>query len=213
MTIGGHSSFWNLLCNFVYPFYIMLLSHRMKLIATNISNLTDARFFAAYMPELLVMPQASGENLSELMLWFEQVKSWIEGPIWAIGVSEKTSPQDLEMINEHGIDTLVYQGSLKDYHLPSRGKVYLKSSILDVYELQEFRQSYQGLILLDCHEIQTIPSFVQGEIYVHLNRPEDYELLTAIDQPVTGIALSGGDEEKVGVKSYEQLIELLEVLA
>ena len=184
----------------------------MKLIATNISNLTDARFFAAYMPELLVMPEVHGENLSEMMTWFDQVRPWIEGPSWAIAISENTTPGDLQIIADHGIDTVVYEGTVQGFLRPSEMKIYLKGSIQDVNEWQTFSEPMEGLILLDYQIGQTIPAHIPAEIYLHLSAQADHIVDAANHHKITGIAVEGGAEEKVGLKSYEQIIDLLDTI-
>jgi hypothetical protein len=88
----------------------------MKLIAANIGNLTDARFFAAYLPELLIMPAREHEELHEQLTWLGQVKPWIEGPRWGLVINSQLTEADLFNITVAGISTLVHASGIKDQH-------------------------------------------------------------------------------------------------
>lgn len=182
----------------------------MKLIATNISNLTDARFFAAYMPDLLFLPFAKKRELEELLLWFDQVKSWIEGPLWGIELQETLEFDDLIKIKERGISSIIYSGDFDGLEALSEFSVYYSNP--DDKLAIESLDFVTGVILSDPASIESKVGQLQKDIFVEISTKEEWHQLQPHAGRIQGVVLRGGDEEKVGIRSFEVLNDLLEEL-
>jgi hypothetical protein len=185
----------------------------MKLIATNIANLTDARFFAAYLPELLVLPLLKNEDLETQLSWLEQVKPWIEGPAWAIAPTRALEELELVAILRAGITTLVHQSVETWVHKSDGFRQLLQvSSDQNLIDLQE-KEHIDAVIINDSGSISEKDFSAFGSpVYLTISTLQEYRRVIRSSSGITGIVLSGGDEEKVGLKSYEDLSDLLEAV-
>ena len=69
-----------------------------KVLARNITNLDDARYFAAHMVEWMVVSPPNDEELAISLL--KGISQWIEGPYLAIPISSSIS---LQVLTEKGL--------------------------------------------------------------------------------------------------------------
>ncbi len=186
----------------------------MKIIATNVSNLTDARYFAAWGVDMMcynIDPDTEG-SLSTAQ--FKEITEWVEGPMTGIKMDGLSIPVTLL---EEGMD-------VKNVIIsPFIDKKDLPKSIESIYRICTIEEGWQDdnkLILtipksidqLSEEESNKIKEISEGrEVFLDgIFRAKDLNTISELG--VTGIILKGGDEEKVGYKSFEELDEVLEAL-
>ena len=184
----------------------------MKIIATDITNLTDARYFAAWGVDMMcynIDPDTEGSlTLAQL----KEIKDWVEGPVTGIKYSGLTVP-NIEGLSELKISSVIIGPFIDKSDLPEN-----VNNVFRICTLNEGWQDDEKLILtlskaidqLSETEVSKIKEICKGkEVYLDgIFKAKD---LSAIDSfGVTGIVLKGGDEEKVGYKSFDDLDEVLE---
>jgi phosphoribosylanthranilate isomerase len=182
---------------------------KTKVIASSISNLTDARYFAAWGVE------AMGFDLRAVSAaQVHAFKDWISGPK-VIGEFSSSEGQEvienaakalgLDLIQldvfapkEWDFATDVIREVIIENTTPEKGTYILKSEN-PRFELE----SHLPLLKKFC----TI-----ADCYLDLNLKVDhYEIILSEVKPA-GIVLRGGAEEKVGFKSFDELDEIMEFL-
>lgn len=182
---------------------------KTKVIASSISNLTDARYFAAWGVE------AIGFDLNTVSAaQVHAFKDWISGPKVigefsstqgreAIENASKTLGLDLIQLDvfapkEWHFSTKVLREVIVENTIPEEGAYILKSE-------------NPGFDLNS--NLSLLKSFCSiAECYLDLNLAlADYTTVLTEVLPA-GIVLRGGAEEKVGFKSYDELDEIMEVL-
>lgn len=183
----------------------------MKLIATNISNLTDARFFASYMPDLLLMPYQRGNDLDNLLEWFRQVKPWIEGPQWGLAITGNLSGEEREKILQLGIKTLLYEGEPMNLECIEEFDMLVRCRFATCLEQIEEMNQVSGFVA-DYDSAQKIAEIVKTDLFVQIESVEDWKKVQVLDFQISGVVLCGDEEEKVGIRSFEQLSDILEEL-
>lgn len=210
---------------------------RTKVKASSITNLTDARYFASKGVNWLGFNLDSGnENYIQPAL-MNEIGEWIEGvePLVEYG---KANP---ETINK-SIATLLPQhiqigASMKmedifDLH-PSiliHKEIIIKKE-MDKEALEEALETYNDVVatfslnfnqngILWEHLVKNEPFSIAFLEKISKTYPIILEMNFAPDMlqecldtlPLYGITLSGGMEERVGFKSYEELDELFDIL-
>lgn len=184
-----------------------------NLFASKISNLTDARFFAAYMPQYMSMPLPNFEP--EAIKRFLTIKEWIEGVSWAAEVYGAFDEESLVTLNQIGVDTVVIQASnLLQAPLPRQIKAVLSISQESLSHAKEADLSlYTQLILPPGCElglIQELQAQAHMPIWCIVENMENWIALLPLIELIAGVVLQGGDEDKVGYKSFEDKSMLLE---
>jgi len=186
----------------------------MKIIATDITNLTDARYFAAWGVFMMcynIDPDTEGSlSISQ----FKEIIDWVEGPLTGVKVAGLTIP---ETMYEDGLD-------IKNVIIsPFIDKVDLTPSVENVYRICTLEEGWQDddkLILtiskavdqLSDTEVEKIKSIaIDKEVFLDgIFKAADLANIESFG--VAGIILKGGEEEKVGYKSFDELDEVLEAL-
>jgi len=188
----------------------------MKIIATDIANLTDARYFAAWGVEGMAFNMDPSASDSMTIDQVKEIVDWVEGPD--------------TMIKMEGLDVLENLGEIQS-KVDVRGVIV--GPFIDTATLSNFDKIYricslegdvndhEHLILLlpfDFDKISTdqkekIKSITSGrEVFLDANFTSSH-LDEIGNLGFTGIILKGGEEEKVGFKSYDELDEILEVIS
>jgi phosphoribosylanthranilate isomerase len=208
----------------------------MKLKASGISNLTDARYFAAWNVEWVGFCLEIGHPDYVTPTDIQEIKGWLVGPkiVGEFGVG-----QTLEEINE-AIELLqldaVQLSPFASENLASQIKnvPVIKEYVLDSLEgLESFGNTCQTLgeevdyYLLDLQKSGIDWQKLQADTTaVELLKIlcQQYQIILGIDCAASdlqscietidpyGLNLKGGAEEKVGMKSFEDLDEVFDVL-
>jgi phosphoribosylanthranilate isomerase len=186
----------------------------MKIIATDITNLTDARYFAAWGVDMMCYNIDPSLEKSLSVDKLKEIIDWVEGPETTIKYEGLTVP-NIEGLSELEISSVVIG--------PFIDKSELKPSIKNIFRICTLNEEWNDdkkLILtlskavnqLTVEEISQIKKICK-EKEVYLDGIFKAKDLAKIDSfGVAGIILKGGDEEKVGYKSFDDLDEVLEEL-
>lgn len=183
----------------------------MRLIATNIKNLTDARFFAAYMPDLLVMPVQKNDQLEDTLQWWDQIKPWIEGPEWGLAMHEDVSDQVKDLLIKSGIQTILYEGDLTSMVNLRSFELIVKCNSMASLQQAE-RMPFIKSVVVDVEMVSDLQSALRTKLYILIRSLTDWKKIQSSGLEFAGIVVEGGDEEKVGVRSDDQLFDLLEAI-
>lgn len=187
----------------------------MKIIATDITNLTDARYFAAWGVEGLAF---NIDPLSENSLTPAQLKEivdWVEGPKTIIKLDGLDVPETLtDVISSIDALHMIIGPFIDSVNLPEFKKVYRICTLEDGWQegnhlVLSFPQEISNITASQKEKIILLTS--QKEVYLDANfTSSDLSLINYLG--FTGIILKGGVEEKVGFKSYDELDEILEAV-
>jgi phosphoribosylanthranilate isomerase len=190
-----------------------------KVKAGSVSSLSDARYFAGMGVDWLgfdVNPSSGSFVSVEL---YKNMAGWVSGP--------------KRVIENHGpVDAATIQRLQADYEpdfievdldqlnkLPSGMKAFARANLanIEMKQLVNYSKQIECLVLqidgnpfLAFKALQEIAS--QARVLLNVS-PDFKESQKAIRElPITGIALTGSKELKVGVKSYDysEILELLD---
>lgn len=151
-----------------------------KVIATQVTNLTDARYFAARGIDYLLF------DLDEIPLdKILEIKEWVEGPELLLLISSAS----VSLLDEVIIKAKPFAIASKEH-----------SIIQELNHLEGHVEIFDWIN----HEKITLES-------------QDYQLITEGPALLTlssdmGVIVSGGSEEAVGVKAFDQLDDILDLL-
>jgi len=187
----------------------------MRIIATDIANLTDARYFAAWGVEGLaynIDPSAS-DSLSTAKL--KEIADWVEGPTTMIKMEGLEVPETLadvkSMVN---IDHIIIGPFIDASPLADFKKIYRICTLEDGWQDNEYLiltlpSKIDSISEQDTEKIKTITS--EKEVFLDGNfTSADLDQIQSLG--FSGIVLKGGEEEKVGFKSYDELDDILEAI-
>lgn len=188
---------------------------KTKIIAADLQNLTDARYFAAWLVDYMSF------NFSEPNVNLPKIKEimdWVEGPIFC---AQYTGLEESNYINDHlvalSIDHLLLGPYAKDELVNSDWQV-IQTTLLeeDIKELTANRsyiiQSHKTFDQFSQDEKNTLKKQCRSHsIYLDCDfKSTNIEDILTLG--ITGLVLRGGEEEKVGVKSYDDLDKIMEAL-
>ncbi|MDX1479607.1 MAG: hypothetical protein R3301_17970 [Saprospiraceae bacterium] len=174
------------------------MQHQRLVIATGITNLTDARYFSAMGVDwmgfdLTREPRISRERMQAIM-------DWVEGPRWLVELDGTA----LEGLPEGIAGVVVPAGqALRDWH----GQT--------IVSVSTGLPADADVALVDVTRDARLPAWVaDAEMPVWIRAPWDEALLSKIlpMAPQAGIVLSGSTEEAVGIRDYDAMDALFELL-
>lgn len=198
-----------------------------------IGNLTDARYFAAKGVEWLSYDLNTTDRFSSRLQEIKAIKEWVEGPIMiaeldltdtkdilevinylelkAIQLTMSTSLEQVEELKDFTLfKEVIYSSSNTLQNLFAQEKQFTKYINYFVLNFKKEELSWENLNINQKEELK----FVCENFPIILNidiDPKNLEsLLNNIE--IEGLELIGGEEEKIGIKSFDELDELLEVL-
>ncbi len=191
--------------------------------ARRITNLTDARYYAAREASFLGFNLEPGTDGFLDPVYMQAMREWVEGP--AI-IGEYHSPTPAEHLNEavifYQLDGLLipYSDALP---LIQADQIWVKMPVdsPDLAQLISNNSSYvAGWVLeLPEHESSWLPytELLQPICRQHtivLQYDGDTQEVTSVVQHIepAGLALRGGEEEQVGVKSFDDVESIFEEL-
>ncbi len=187
----------------------------MRIIATDIANLTDARYFAAWGVEGMaysIDPSTAG-SLSGAQL--KEIVDWVEGPVTMIKIDSLEVPENLEEVRSKiNVKNIIVGPFIDTSALPEFEKIYRICSLDDGWQDNDY------LILLISSEFDKLTTQQKEKIKIITSGKEVFldanfnvsDLDKIQELGFSGIILKGGEEEKVGFKSYDKLDQILEAL-
>jgi len=214
---------------------ITLLKTKIK--AAQISNLTDARYFAAWYSEWLgfCCDTASPNYVSPALL--HAIRDWIEGPqiVGEFGAQDAVQIREaVEALNLDAVQVGFFYDAARLKTL--NGLTVIREIVIDPNEGIDLAPTLEALspfvecFLLEFNKnniswndikndknyfnINVLKSLCEKYcilLSINIKGNEANELLKTL-QP-EGLNVFGGDEEKVGFKSYDEMDELFEAVA
>lgn len=177
-----------------------------KIIASNIRNLTDARYFAAWMVDYMSFDIGANSQSFIGPSNITEIIDWLAGPEF---IGNFMDHENLDFILEN-------QKELK-----LSGVITNKNEIVDLWDFAHGKLFYvcQEFELIKNLETKVITkpanveSFINAghEVYID-SQFFDLELLEDLGKR-TGLCLEGGEEIKTGLKSFDELDDIFEFLA
>ncbi len=208
----------------------------MKIKASSINNLTDARYFAAWNVEWLGFCLEIGQPNYSSPKDIQEIKEWLVGPKivgeFGLGHSSQEILAAIELLNLDAVQLSRFVADSVAKEIKNVA-VFKEWILQDLAELALFADTCQTLttdvdyFLLDLSAnglswamIKAAPKALE----LLQNSCQQYPIILSIDCPANqieeliavlnpyGLSIAGGEEEKVGVKSFEAIDELFEVL-
>ena len=177
----------------------------IRTIALGINNLSDARYFSSYGVNWMSFPSSRQmDNISAI----KEIIAWVEGPECAVEID--TEDQDFLgfFLEEVEVSGVVGPEEVIPPITP------MKRIVVCDNETTISEKIKQGdLVIVQPQALANIPQDKLGQVFLDIRRiaPEEVTGLVQKYKGV-GIALYGSDEEKVGLKSFEEQDELIDVL-
>ena len=197
----------------------------MQIKASTITNLTDARYFAAKEVDFLGFNLEEGTDGYLEPIYMKAIREWVEGPK-IVGEFDRTPARTvLEAAAFYELDAMQVSQA-EDLHLLDGLEIifYLKADTdlaalearlrelapLVSYFLLDFSENDQAAKLLREQAADWKTLFQNYPVLLDINLAADAlaDLLQLL-QPA-GLALRGGEEERVGVKSYDAIDAIFE---
>ncbi|WP_264791004.1 beta/alpha barrel domain-containing protein [Aureispira anguillae] len=208
----------------------------MKIKATSINNLTDARYFAAWNVEWLGFSLEIGHANYTRPQDVKEIKDWLVGPkiVGEFGMAQSLDEiqASIELLNLDAVQLGMFTDD--QIALQLKQVVLIKEWVLEeLSKLDDFATKCKDLAEqvdyfyldlekngIDWNQLKNNPTALKKlqdlcqeyAILISISCPPA-ELKSFLDtvQPY-GISLQGGEEEKVGVKSFDDLDEIFETL-
>lgn len=190
-----------------------------KVLATGITHLTDARYFAAWQVDWMAFPLDGPGAVSPQMLM--QIAEWVEGPqlmarfahtSWKEAQAQM-EPLELDgfvLSGSHYIDEIIAEESPQAliFELPANAHHLiepLEHISLDAVSLFHDKPFTDDLIRP--WEALDVP------LLMHIGNQKVQPAWNFLRQStLSGLTVEGGAEEKVGLKSFEELDELYDLM-
>ena len=177
-----------------------------KIVASNIRNLTDARYFAAWMVDYMSFDITANSQSFIGPTNITEIIDWLAGPEF---IGNFCGHEDLVFVLEN-IKELKLSGVITDQ------KAILDNWNFDDGKLFYVVSEFELVRNLDTKIItkpEAVESFINGghDAYVD-SKYFDLELLEDLGKR-TGLCLEGGEEIKTGLKSFDELDDIFEFLA
>lgn len=192
--------------------------------ATCITNLTDARYFAAMEARYLGFNLEAGTPGYLDPVYMKAMREWVEGPRITGEFSQTSVANIREAATFYGLDAVQVDAAAYLMHLPQLEglEVLLRIDASETdastaKSMLEYARPYISHIFLDATGIGHLSEAWadicrQFPVIVHaLGNAAETNAMIARLQPA-GISISGGEEERTGVKSFEEIEEILDNL-
>jgi phosphoribosylanthranilate isomerase len=190
----------------LFPILSKIKLLQVKIIASGIINLTDARYFAAMGVDWMGFDMRMDSPLT--ITHVVSFANWIEGPDFFLDVRSRSIDQIGEMLGYFPAGGLLTD---KEISLPNfAGKMIMSPA------KEERPDNLQDTIIIDDKQWRHMVS--EGifdsvaEIWIKIANVTQYRNLKAEMDNLSGIVVTGGDEQAVGLKSYDDLDELFDLI-
>ena len=201
--------------------------YKPQIKASHITNLTDARYFAAWGVEWLGFTLESGQDHFIPPTQVAAIKEWIEGPKMVgefSGLDTELIEETVELLKLYGVEVaqfaelekinvsvpiiinLVITTEMTEEELRNfiKEKSIAHHYILDFSKNNIALDIFSTTLLKELLEQQSI--FIRPGKNIQSIKSILYNI-----QP-TGLSVAGGEEEKVGLKSFDELDEIYDIL-
>jgi phosphoribosylanthranilate isomerase len=177
-----------------------------KIWAADINNLSDARYFAAMGVDIMGFKCISDQDRIKILA----IKEWVEGPQIALELDGIEFTEEMQKwIDDIQPDIVQMSPYLT---IPNIGIPIFKTNIFPIVT-----NSSQQIIKIDIplasNDLYEILSLNQQDIFIDgsLSKDELHEIIEKA--PNLGIVIRGGNEEKPGIKSFDELDDFFDILS
>lgn len=172
-----------------------------KVIVQNITNLTDARYFAAWGVDYLSYNLHKESPYLITPAAMKEISEWVEGP--------KTLVESNAVEYMEGVDGNILADAYSS--LPLTKEAFFRTTLSEVQKGLPNGHYIIKITDNNLGELQNLPQDKVMGLNLWLDITDlDFSHLAAL--PEHGLVVQGGEEEKVGVKSFDALDELYEWL-
>lgn len=190
-----------------------------KVKINKVNNLTDARYFAAMGVDYLGFCCNINTERYCAPSKIREITEWVEGPEFVMELDGWQSEEDIHALLSLNITQALHFGAFSSYSV-NFGLPVFKDIILENIQeasLEEIDypvlRSDKNFKQLTTTEKSTITGLVsQNKIFLDIDFDKE-DLPAILDHwLIYGLILRGGDEEKTGFKSFEDLDEIFQIL-
>jgi phosphoribosylanthranilate isomerase len=193
----------------------------MKVLARRITNLTDARYFAAKDVAYLAFNMEAGTEGYLDPMYMQAMREWVEGPIITGEFNEGTS---IEVINEavrfYNLGAVIVPATLRHAQIEAPEiivKVMLQQEQTNIIGISNTENITAFLLELNDVSLSWLD---MQDFIAHISIPiiiqfdADIAVLPDILRYILpyGISLKGGEEEAVGIKSFDEVEDIFDLL-
>ncbi|MBK8634921.1 MAG: hypothetical protein IPN72_15670 [Saprospiraceae bacterium] len=180
----------------------------IKVYASSIANLSDARYFAAQGAEIISFQLNASTSIDQI----KEIMSWVEVPYFALEIEDLQWSDDLfEKISTLNPQIIVLPLLWKDNKEFGDYKIMQKVKWGNTVEVGPIFLLETALKNLSIDDLEKL-SNAHEDVYIDTNiQPADLDILKDY-APNVGVVLRGGDEIAVGVKSFDELDEIFDAM-
>ena len=192
---------------------------KTKVKISKVNNLTDARYFAAMGVDYLGFCCNTGTEMYCAPSRIKEITEWVSGPQFVLEFDGWQQETDIADLLKTGIGQAVHFGAFATYS-STFGVPVFKDFILENIAESDFagvefpvirtEKSYQQLTNTEIAKIKELVKQKNVFLDIHFETKQLSEIIENL--LVYGLILRGGEEEKTGVKSYEELDSIFELL-
>ena len=177
-----------------------------KILASNIRNLTDARYFAAWMVDYMSFDISANSQSFIGPSNITEIIDWLEGPEF---IGNFCDHDNVEFVVEN-MRQLKLSGAISNHKWVLDNWDFEQGKLFYIVSEFELIKNLDTIIIT---KPEAVESFINAghEVYVD-SKYFDLELLEDLGKR-TGLCLEGGEEIKTGLKSFDELDEIFEFLA
>lgn len=177
-----------------------------RFIATHITNLTDARYFAAWGADYLGYLVDPDHPEALALDALKEISDWVEGPETLLEY-EGLQARGAELFRSAGYDKAILG--------PFVEKDEAWKEVFRIIRPDDLKSIEAGNYILRLPQGMVDLPIVSEDVVIYLDTTSLSlkECLLAVKMPtITGLVVRGSEESKVGVKTYDELDELFEAL-
>lgn len=164
----------------------------IEILAININNLTDARYFAARGAKWIFY---SLKDINEIPK-IKAIQEWIDGPNMGVSIFQESNPEQIDLILKE----------LKPAGIISSGDIYEVGTKNFVLTSNPAQMNKDATIAVITENLKIITP----ESYLYKKHWTDQEIQSINQLKLKGIIISGSEEDKTGLKNYDLQDKLLD---
>lgn len=185
------------------------MDRKLQIKAGYISNLTDARYFAALGVQWLGFNFRKDELNALQLEDAKTIQNWITGPTIVAEFNKANADYIFEIC--HQLQTnfiqIPEQANLTDLHQDYK---IMQVCLDNNYD----KNQHAAFLRLDMHSVEQVNAALahHKKIIFKINENIDLTKYIIKNTPLTSIEIQGSNETEVGIKSYEELNTLMDWL-
>lgn len=182
-----------------------------QIIASQVANLTDARYYAAWGVSFMSFNRNPGDSTFISRADLVEIREWVEGPKFLGEFTGLESPNEIEKI----VDEENLLGAIVGPFTPPE-----TISALDVNHLicecllEKLPQDIDRPVIIKLHksELSTLVVDSHRTCFLDIYDVDLDTVKRVIEENKFGLVLRGGEEEKVGFKSFGFLDDVYDLV-